>query len=229
MGRLGQKASRLPPTAVPRRDPPQSPWRAAALEHVPARTVLLREGDIAESLLVLHSGLVEIFTSSDGVDTTVLLVQPGSCLLAGPVLRQEPLIASARTVRPSRVFRLAAGEVRRRIDTDREFAGFIMNELASVHDVLLSELKSLRTKTAMQRLMLWIVAMHGRARGGSEIDLPYRKSLLAARLGMAPETLSRNLARLATVGVFIRGRRLTVSDAARLRQLARSRNAAEHS
>jgi hypothetical protein len=55
----------------------------------------------------------------------------------------------------------------------------------------------------------------------SEIEVPYDKSVLAGRLGMAPETLSRDLARLAAWGVIVDGRRLTIKDPSVLRQLAK--------
>lgn len=48
---------------------------------------------------------------------------------------------------------------------------------------------------------------------------PYGKATLAARLGVEPATLSRDLARLAPLGVTVRGRTLTIGDAKRLREL----------
>jgi hypothetical protein len=43
--------------------------------------------------------------------------------------------------------------------------------------------------------------------------------LVAARLGMQPETLSRSLARLRDSGVETRGSRIVVNDVARLARL----------
>ncbi|NJO32391.1 MAG: helix-turn-helix domain-containing protein [Rhodospirillales bacterium] len=61
--------------------------------------------------------------------------------------------------------------------------------------------------------------MHVRADQPSAMDVPYDKSVLAGRHGMAPETLSRELARLAAWGVAVDGRRLTIKDPGLLRQL----------
>ena len=52
------------------------------------------------------------------------------------------------------------------------------------------------------------------------IDLPYGKALLASQLGMAPETLSRNLARLETSGILMEERKLRITNLAKFRQLA---------
>jgi hypothetical protein len=53
------------------------------------------------------------------------------------------------------------------------------------------------------------------ARGGAEsaiVHLPYDEGLIAARLGMQPETLSRALAKLRPLGVETKGSRVTIRD-----------------
>jgi CRP/FNR family transcriptional regulator, dissimilatory nitrate respiration regulator len=50
--------------------------------------------------------------------------------------------------------------------------------------------------------------------------LPQDKVLIAARLNMQPETLSRVLARLRTHGVTTTGNRVVIEDVERLRWLA---------
>ena len=51
------------------------------------------------------------------------------------------------------------------------------------------------------------------------IELPYDKSLIAGRLGLKPESLSRIFARLRTVGVDVRASDVVVDDAAKLLDL----------
>gem|GEM_PF-6494756 len=54
-----------------------------------------------------------------------------------------------------------------------------------------------------------------------EIRIPYDKATLAARLGVAAAGLSRDLARLAPLGVTVRGRTLEIGNVERLRELAK--------
>jgi CRP-like cAMP-binding protein len=56
------------------------------------------------------------------------------------------------------------------------------------------------------------------------IELPLDKAMIAARLGMQPETLSRALARPRAAGVVSSGGYIVVSDVARLRQVATGRD-----
>jgi Crp-like helix-turn-helix domain len=52
------------------------------------------------------------------------------------------------------------------------------------------------------------------------IALPYDKVLIAARLGLKPESLSRAFAKLRSVGVAVHASHVAVSDIGKLRQLA---------
>jgi len=51
--------------------------------------------------------------------------------------------------------------------------------------------------------------------------LPYDKVLIAARLGLKPESLSRAFAKLRSFGVSVHAEHVTVNDVAKLRRLAR--------
>jgi len=49
--------------------------------------------------------------------------------------------------------------------------------------------------------------------------LPFQKSLLAGKLGLAPEALSRAFSALKKAGVTVRGRIVQVNDVAALKQI----------
>ena len=183
-----------------------------SIEDLPSKTVVLREGQVADSLCVLAKGLVQIFTSLGRSEATVLVLHPVTAFGVDAVLRNSVLLTSARAVRTCRIVRIPANDVRELVEQNQEFRQVIMNDLALSHENVVRELKNMRLRTGFQRLVAWIVAMQAQAGASSEIELPYDKSLLAARLGMSPETLSRDLARLTDLGVTVRGRWLTISD-----------------
>ena len=55
------------------------------------------------------------------------------------------------------------------------------------------------------------------------VGLPYEKALIAARLGMKPESFSRAMARLRGLGVYVEGEQVAISDVERLAAYARKR------
>lgn len=193
-----------------------------SVEQIPKKVEVLKEGSAADTLFVLLDGLVQLFTTrEDGERVSIAILKPPAFFPVEAVLRGRVALTSARSVRPCRIGRMDAGQAQRLIRNERELAEAVINGLASLLEDMLRELKSMRARTSFQRLVAWILAMHGRADRQSEIEVPYDKSVLAGRLAMAPETLSRELARLAAWGVTVDGRRLTIKDPNVLRQLTR--------
>lgn len=86
-----------------------------------------------------------------------------------------------------------------------------------LHEMTL-QVEQLKTRNARQRIGLFLLRMSGGSHGSRTIELPYDKALLAGRLGMTPESLSRNIAALKTIGVSVAGQRVTVEDCNRLAQ-----------
>jgi CRP/FNR family transcriptional regulator, dissimilatory nitrate respiration regulator len=71
-----------------------------------------------------------------------------------------------------------------------------------------------RLNTAPQRVAKYLLELW-RAQGGpgNPFRLPFQKSLLAGKLGLAPEALSRAFAMLQKTGVSISGRMVHITDA----------------
>ncbi len=84
-----------------------------------------------------------------------------------------------------------------------------------LHGMML-QVEQLKTRNAKQRIGLFLLRFCGRGDGTAQIHLPYDKSLLAGRLGMTPESLSRNLSALKPVGVEVFGEVVAVQDCNRL-------------
>lgn len=194
--------------------------RAIAVEQVTAKTVLIHEGETPEVLLVLLDGMLQQFSTRGTHETTFVI-------MAAPVLVQPHALygtvaatASIRAVRLSRVGRIAMSYARGLLVEEPEFAGAIVDQIVAELEGLFGEFKSARTRNGLQRLAAWIVAMHRRPGVGAQITLPYDKAVLAARLGVAPATLSRDFAELERYGVKVCGRVLTVGDPERLLQIA---------
>ena len=195
-------------------------YRNSVFELVPAKTILFDSDAVPNSLLVLGKGAVQIFQPGNGREITFLIVKSLTCLNIAFVLNGTRLPVSARTIEPSSILSIPAVVVRRIFSTDGTFRQLIVDDLTLTQSIMLRELVSLRTETTFERLKDWVVAAIREAEYAISIDLPYGKSLLASRLGMAPETLSRNLARLERSGVLMEERKLRITNLEKFRQLA---------
>ena len=89
--------------------------------------------------------------------------------------------------------------------------------MATRYRDLLHEIIKLKTQSPAQRLGAFFLSLAEEAEDGDAVQLPYDKNLIAARVGMKPESLSRALVRLREIGVESEKRELIVNDINALR------------
>jgi CRP/FNR family transcriptional activator FtrB len=195
--------------------------KAALLQHVPARGVLIEEDDRDEYLHIVFEGAVELFARLDHQETTIDILRPTAAVLLAAALGDLPYLASARTLKPSRILMIPTALVRRLFHSDKAFARAVARELSrAFHDVV-RELKNQKLRTCMERLADWLLRANATLGDNGKFTIPDDKRTLASRLGMTPENLSRNLRTLADRGcVVIHGRNVTLGDPAALAAIA---------
>jgi CRP-like cAMP-binding protein len=89
---------------------------------------------------------------------------------------------------------------------------------------MIHEITELKSKSPGQRLASFLLALakNGEGQeGATQLRLPITKAVLASRIGIAPESLSRALGRLKAVGVESHGREVVLTDLGALRRLVR--------
>lgn len=191
---------------------------SAILRVCPARSYILREGEHPPNLYLLLDGLVHLCTTFGTSPVTVVTLSPGSCFGASALLRGEPMLTSAQTLRPSLLAEFPAETFLGLVSAMDPLAQGLLQDFAISYRNALRELKSMHLPNKQERLVSWLLTMHREVQPANEIELPFTKVQLAARLGMQPATLSRMFARLAHYGVEVRGRFLRVRDIEALRR-----------
>lgn len=89
---------------------------------------------------------------------------------------------------------------------------------------LVKELRHLSVESAEQRLVSYLLELCPLAKGSAAIEFPTKKSAVAARLGLTPETLSRVLTRMRKAGLIeMQGRTIQVPDLQALERWAAAR------
>jgi len=194
---------------------------AAYLQRFPEHVRLINEGEPADFLHIVVEGTVELFGRSAGRETTLDIIRPVTTFILAAVIRDEVYLESARTLTPARILMLPAASVRDVFDQDAHFARAIVAELALRYRGLVRALKDQKLRTGAERLANWILESDRQQGGHGHVTLGYDKRTLAARLGMTPENLSRNLTSLAEHGISSSGREIVITDHAALQQWAR--------
>jgi CRP/FNR family transcriptional activator FtrB len=192
--------------------------RGMPVERIKQKTILVHEGQVQEWLFVVFDGLLQQFTTVDGREVTLAVLETPTLVYPHAIQHRTIALASLRTLDAARVGRISAALARRVVAEVPELSNVMCAQVVDELQHLFHEYKCARTRSALERLAAWIIAMHERTRS-DEIELPYDKSVLAARLGVEPATLSRDFARLAGYGVTVSGKTLMVRDPQLLRTL----------
>ena len=193
---------------------------AAFLQHFPQHLTLINEGDLPDFLHIVVAGSVELFGTDDGRTTTIEILQPVTTFILAAVIRDQVYLKSARTLTPAQILMIPAPAVREIFGRDAAFARAIVNELADRYRGVVRALKNEKLRTGVQRLANWILA-NAEQNDRHSVELEFDKRILASRLGMTPENLSRTLATLTSHGVSSSGRDIVVDDLSALRSFAK--------
>lgn len=184
--------------------------------------VIFRQGDSPDALRVVLDGQVGLTgTVADGGETMVEILKAGESFIAAAVLTEKPFLMSAVALQPTRILALPGERFRRDVREKLDLAYIMLTSLSRHFRTLVREVKDLKLKSAAQRLALYLLGQTVRREGSTILRLPHSKSVIAARVGVRPETLSRAFAHLRTEGVVVDGNAVSIADIATLRAYCR--------
>jgi CRP-like cAMP-binding protein len=192
-----------------------------AIGNLPARQILFREGEPAEMLHCVLSGYVRVYKlDPDGREANVELYGPGDLIGASVLLDGGRYRATAQAAEPSLIARFDLKRVRDIANRRPDLALTLANTLAAQLSRVFASLADDRLHTAPQRVARYLLAQcPADDTRAISFRLPYQKSLLAGKLGLAPEALSRAFSMLRGHGVNVRGRLVHIGDPEALRHI----------
>ncbi|MGL4813546.1 MAG: cyclic nucleotide-binding domain-containing protein [Beijerinckiaceae bacterium] len=194
--------------------------QGAYLQWFPAHVELIREGEPPDFLYVVIEGQVELFAHHRDRENTITVVGPHSAFIVAAVMLNRPYLKSARVLVSSRILMIPADNVRQTFNTVPVFAQAIARELAMAFRSVVKELKNQKLRSTIERTAAWLIRQNIEQGMKGRIELGIEKKILASRLGMAPEVLSRTFVTLKQYGVEVQGKTVTLNDLDSLRKLA---------
>ncbi len=191
----------------------------AETKRLSAGELLFDQEEQPERLFILVSGR-GILTGRFGkkAETVVAFVKPGDAPAISAVVLDVPFPVAARMSEASSLIAIPAPIVRECLFTDAAFAVSVAAALSSELHGFIGDNVDLKLRTASQRLAAYLLALCGGKNGS--VLLHHERRLLAGRLGMTPESLSRAFAQLDLLGVHGRGHDIHITDAKKLREFS---------
>jgi CRP-like cAMP-binding protein len=185
------------------------------------REWLVRQDDPATAFFIVIDGWVKLYRSTPSGDETVIsILKKGESFAEAVALTGNRYLATAEAVSDARVGRIPADHLIRCIRDNPDIALGMIASTSQTLNLMIQQIEQLKAQSGVQRVAEFIASLSTAEQGACAISLPYDKVLIASRLGLTPESLSRAFARLRTVGVMVNASHVVVKDVARLRQLA---------
>jgi len=187
------------------------------------RQMIFAQGDRSDAFYVVLEGWVKLFRVTAAGEEAVVGVFTRGESFAEPVMflgRVYP--ASAEAASAARLLKIDAAGFNAAMERDPSLAAAMLASVASHAERLADEIASLKLHGAPRRVAEFLVRLTDRREGAAAMALPHDKALLAARLGMTPETLSRAFAALRKSGVEVERERVMVADISALRDFVAS-------
>lgn len=183
--------------------------------------VLFMQGDEIAACFIVLEGWVKLYRLNQyGDEAIVAVFTRGQSFAEAAVFSMESYPVTAETVTTARLLRIPCNILQRNVRENSEFA-FAMLASTSHHlQGLVIQIEQLKTNTGAQRVARFLASLCPVDKGSCTIGLPYDKALIAGRLGMKPESLSRAFARLRNIGVRVQQSAAAISSVERLREYA---------
>ena len=184
----------------------------------PRNKLLFLRGEPADHIYLLLDGWVKVYRDTpDGEQTVIGILKPGETVAEAAIFLGRDYPASAEVVSDAKLLEIPSDSLLTLLRNDGEVGIRMLGTLSQRLRGLVLHIEQIQARSTPQRLGEFLLSLCNEKEGSIVLDLPYDKSLVAARLGMKPESLSRALAKLRSYEVSTNGHMVELGDIAKLR------------
>lgn len=193
------------------------------VQTLPKGTTPCRQDDKPEFLHVVLSGGVGLFGEGPREEVLVEFFGPGDSFILPAVMLDASYLMTARILEDARILMWPAAAFRAQVRANGTLAHGAALLLSGYWRSLIGQIKDLKLLSAIERLSAFLLALAPPDTGPVTVTLPGGRRLVAGRLGVTPQSLSRAFAALRPLGVSGSGREVSIVDPARLRNFGATR------
>src|SRR3989344_3603737 len=189
-----------------------------------AGAALFRHSQPAERFFFLREGLIKLFRlSPEGDEKIIEIMRPGETFAEAVMFMgaKGRYPVNAEAVSESRVYAFDQKSFLSLLSESSDVSLGLLASMSRRLHMLVNQIESLTLQNATYRLVAYLLEEIPRdVKTSSEVQLTTPKGVIASRLAIQPETLSRILARLRNGNLIdVRGNHITVRDVNALRQV----------
>jgi len=185
------------------------------------------QGEPAAFVNIVLEGWVKLFRiSPNGSEAVVGVFTRGRSFGEAAAFRADVYPVAAEAVTDCRLLQVRASMILETMKSHPELCTAIVAATFRHLHSLIAQVEQLKAHTGAQRVAEFLLELCPVEEGACAVTLPYDKILIAGRLGMKPESLSRAFARLRETGVRVKQNHAAIADVAKLRNYVEEDRAA---
>jgi len=185
--------------------------------------ILFVQEEQAERYYMMISGWVKLFRETlDGAQAVIDILPKSSIFGEMSIFNDDLYPYSAEIVDNAHVISLPLATLKSEINKNGTLTMNMLRHVARHNNKQGKEIEHLALQSAPQRIGCFLLRLIDQEKSGAAtLHLPYDKTLIAARLGMQPETFSRALRKLRdATDIDISGATITIENVKNLENYA---------
>ncbi|MDD5176829.1 MAG: Crp/Fnr family transcriptional regulator [Sterolibacterium sp.] len=185
--------------------------------------MLFQKGDPPQGLFVIVFGQIKLaFPSSQGNEKVVNIIGPRQSFGEALMFLDRPYPVFAESLTDSLLLQISRSAMVDLLERDTSFARRMLAGLSQRLHALMDDVESYSLHSSTQRVIGYLLQLYeyeNPGDGEKTTTLPTSKQVIASRLNLTPETLSRIFRDLAEAQLItVHGKRITIHDLRRLRE-----------
>ena len=176
------------------------------------------QGEQAKHVFIVISGWAKLYRiSPNGAEAVVGVFTKGRSFGEAVAFRDDVYPVAAEAVTDCRLLQVQASQLLNMMTSRPELCTAILAATFRHLHALVEQIEQLKAQTGSQRVAEFLLDLCPEDGSACTVTLPYEKVLIAGRLGMKPESLSRAFRRLKEVGVTVSKNHAAIENIEELR------------
>lgn len=182
---------------------------------------LFHRGDTADSIHIVTEGWVKLYRiAPNGAEAVVGVMTRGQSFGEPIALRRAAYPVSAEASTAAELLAVPAEAFLDLLHAHPATAISVLSATFLHLQGLVEQIEQLKARSGAQRVAEFLLELCPDGADSATVTLPYDKALIAGRVGMKPESLSRAFARLRGFGVTVNQTSAAIASVAALQGLA---------
>lgn len=184
------------------------------LHNYEAGRLLIQQGDTPTHLyLIIKGSLKTLRTNEDGDESIIRLLKSGDSCMEAVIFMGGPSPINVQVIDDAQLLLIPSAFIKAHVLTDTQFATNIIKVVTKHYKSALHQIDGMSIKSPVQRVGYYLLEQHLENKHSSlAFELPFKKSMIASHLGMTPETFSRTLSKIKTMGIDVQGETIKMEE-----------------